>query len=48
MKKLIAVLALVVAPAAYAACTSHTIMSNGRMIFCTTCCYGGQCTTTCI
>ena len=48
MKKLLAaVMGLVFAGAAYAACTSHTYMVNGRMLTCQTCCYGNNCTTTC-
>jgi hypothetical protein len=31
----------------YASCTTHTIMQGGRMVTCTTCCYGGNCNTTC-
>jgi hypothetical protein len=48
LKKIIAVLALVIAPAAYAACTTSSIMVNGKMLFCTTCCAGGHCTTNCV
>jgi hypothetical protein len=48
MKALIAALLLAIASAAYAACTTHTIFtSDGRMVMCTTCCYGGNCTTNC-
>ncbi len=32
---------------AWAQCSSHTIFANGRTIICTTCCYGGNCTTNC-
>ena len=31
----------------YAACSTHTIMVNGRMVTCTTCCFNGNCTTNC-
>lgn len=32
----------------YANCTSSTItLPNGKMMFCTTCCYNGNCNTTC-
>lgn len=50
MKKYIlaAVLALT-ATAAYATCyTNTTITQDGRMVICTTCCYGTNCTTTCM
>lgn len=30
-----------------ASCTTHTSMYNGRMIMCTTCCAGSNCTTNC-
>ena len=34
---------------AFARCTTSTIfMPDGRIMFCTTCCYGGSCTTTCL
>jgi hypothetical protein len=46
-KALIAIALASVATATWAACTTHTIMSNGRMVKCTTCCYGSICTTTC-
>lgn len=36
------------ATSSYAACTTHTYFIDGRMITCTTCCYGyGNCTTNC-
>lgn len=50
MKKYIlaAILALT-ATAAYATCvTNTTILPDGRMVICTTCCYGTNCTTTCM
>jgi hypothetical protein len=48
-KKLAAILmSLMVAPAAYAACTTHTYFIDGKVIVCTTCCTGGYCTTTCV
>lgn len=47
MKKLIfAWLVAVFATSAWA-CTTHTIMSGGRVVTCTTCCFGGSCTTNC-
>jgi hypothetical protein len=48
MKKVFAAIALATAATTvWATCTTHTIMSNGRMVTCTTCCYGSNCTTTC-
>lgn len=49
LKKLALITAgLLVASAAYAACTTHTIFTaDGRMVICTTCCTGGSCTTNC-
>jgi hypothetical protein len=48
MKKLIVGIWLsVTATMVYASCTTHTIMQNGRMVTCTTCCYGNNCNTTC-
>jgi hypothetical protein len=41
-------LVLALASRADAACTTHTIfLPDGRTVICTTCCYGGGCTTTC-
>lgn len=31
----------------WASCSTHTIMANGKTVICTTCCYSGNCTTTC-
>jgi hypothetical protein len=49
MKKFIigTVLALS-ATVVYANCVTNTTFSGGRMIVCTTCCYGNNCTTTCM
>ena len=52
MKKLaIAAAMMLLGANAYAACTSHTYIVNGKTVTCMTCCYGeGQfrtCTTTC-
>jgi hypothetical protein len=48
MKKILIALALIAAPiAAYAACTTHTYIIDGRFVTCTTCCYYGNCNTTC-
>lgn len=32
---------------AWAMCSTHTYTVNGRMVTCTTCCYGSNCTTNC-
>jgi len=53
MKKLIVGIYLsLVATVVWASCSTHTYMFNGKIVTCTTCCYGeGQfrsCTTTCI
>jgi len=49
MNKILVGLALVVVSiTAYAACSSHTYMINGRTVMCTTCCDSfGNCNTTC-
>lgn len=48
MKKILAGLfALGFATSVYAACTTQTYFINGKMTTCTTCCYGGNCTTNC-
>lgn len=49
MKKIVTAIALMaVAGSVYAACYTHTIMSGGRMVMCTTCCDSwGNCTTNC-
>jgi len=49
MIKKIAVLlgSMAVATSVYAACSTHTYTVNGKMMTCTTCCYGGNCTTNC-
>ena len=48
MNKYIAAIVLAMsATAAYAACTTHTYTSGGRMVTCTTCCYGNNCNTNC-
>lgn len=47
-KALIGVWIAVTTTMVWANCTTHTIMSNGKIVTCTTCCYmGGSCTTTC-
>jgi hypothetical protein len=52
MKRILAAIALFVtlsltALPAYASCTYHTYTVNGRMVTCSTCCYGNQCYTNC-
>jgi hypothetical protein len=48
MKKLaLAIAALSFASAAYAACTVNSYYINGKYVTCTTCCYGGNCNTSC-
>ena len=49
MKKLLIGLALLVLSiTAYAACTTHTFTSGGRIVTCTTCCDNfGNCNTNC-
>jgi hypothetical protein len=48
LKKILAICAaLMIAPAAYARCTTHTYIIDGKYIICTICCYGNNCTTTC-
>ena len=48
MKKVIlAVIGLTISAAAYAACVTNTTYVDGRTIICTTCCYAGNCSTTC-
>jgi hypothetical protein len=36
-----------VASVAYAQCTTSTVTYGGKMVTCTTCCYNGNCNTTC-
>ena len=48
MKKVLAALAAMgVATSVYAACSTHTYTVNGKMVTCTTCCYGNNCNTNC-
>lgn len=49
LKKIVAgLLGLGFATAVYANCTTHTVTtSSGRMVTCTTCCFGGNCNTNC-
>ena len=46
-KALIGIAIALGATAVWASCTTHTIMSGGRIVTCTTCCAGGSCTTNC-
>jgi hypothetical protein len=47
MIRIVAALVLATAATAAWACTTHTIIRDGRIVTCTTCCYGGHCTTNC-
>jgi hypothetical protein len=47
MKKLIAGLLLTASTLVHANCMTSTYFVNGRVVMCTTCCYGGICNTTC-
>ena len=53
MKRIIAALAITTAllafnsTAAFASCSQHTIYQDGRIIICSTCCFGSNCNTTC-
>ena len=48
MKKILAAISIaLVTTGAWASCSTHTIISGGRMVTCTTCCYFGNCTTNC-
>ena len=47
-KRILAALGIaLITTGAWAQCTSHTIWNGGRMIMCTTCCYGSNCNTNC-
>ena len=49
MKKyIVGVVLAMSATAVYAACKTHTYITNGKYVTCTTCCYSpNNCTTTC-
>jgi hypothetical protein len=48
MKKLIVgVWFSMVAGLVYANCTTSTVNYGGKFVVCTTCCYNGNCNTTC-
>ena len=44
---IVAAILMAMATSAYAYCRTHTYLYGGRMVVCTTCCYGSSCTTTC-
>jgi hypothetical protein len=46
-KILFAVWAITSSALVYASCTTSTVTYGGRMVTCTTCCYGGVCNTNC-
>lgn len=47
-KILVGLVLLVISATAYAACTTHTMSSGGRIVTCTTCCDStGNCNTNC-
>jgi hypothetical protein len=46
-KSIVALLAGLSFAGAAMACTTHTYFVNGKMVTCTTCCVGGNCTTNC-
>lgn len=49
MKRLLIATALLITSlGAYAVCTSNTFIDpSGKVVMCTTCCFGASCTTTC-
>jgi hypothetical protein len=48
LARILAATALILSPvSAMANCTTHTYLIDGRYMTCTTCCYGGNCNTTC-
>ena len=47
MKYLIALWLAVTAPLVYATCTYSNYCGPNGCVYCTTCCYGNQCNTTC-
>jgi len=46
-KIVLAIAVLVFSGAAHARCITNSFTKDGRLTVCTTCCYGGSCTTTC-
>lgn len=48
MRSLIIALAIIASPVvAMANCTYQTYVIDGKYVRCSTCCYGGHCTTRC-
>jgi len=52
MRRLLAITVLTLALTfqalpAWASCTTHTYTIDGRMVSCSTCCFGNHCSTTC-
>jgi len=49
MKKILAaaLIALFMSGPAWAGCTTHTYFVGGKIVTCTTCCYGNNCNTSC-
>ncbi len=47
MKYIVGLLLAGAVTLAWAQCTTHTYFYNGRMVTCTTCCYGSSCNTNC-
>ncbi len=48
-KYVIAAILALTTSAAYAACVTNTVIGpRGQLTICTTCCYGSNCTTTCM
>ena len=43
----VAVSLMLAVPTAWASCRTTTYILGGRVVICTTCCYGGNCTVTC-
>lgn len=48
MKAIIAIWFALTATTVWATCTTNSYMYNGKYTVCTTCCYGGNCQTTCM
>lgn len=48
MKYLLAVVLFSIATISSAQISTHTYIVNGKMVTCTTTCYGNSCTTSCI
>jgi hypothetical protein len=48
LRLLVAAMLLTVSTQTLANCITQTYLIDGRLMICTTCCYYGNCTTTCI